>query len=81
MFGHYHSVGYARVSHIDGPKAAWNMGCLCLLKKDFLKGRPVSWGHALGIVRVEPSGKFHVTVCDIFDGVSYIEGKRVEAKL
>ena len=80
MFGHYHSVGYARVAHIDGPNAAWNMGCLCLLKKDFMQGKPVSWGHSLGIVHLESNGDFRVEVCDILDGVGYVYGHKVVAK-
>lgn len=79
-YGHFHNVESAHVMHLGGAFGAWAMGCLCKMKKKFLGGKPTSWSHAIGIVHVERDGRFHMEVVDIFDGVGYVYGKRLEAK-
>ena len=80
MYGHFHNVESAHVMHLGGAHGAWAIGCLCKMRKKFLGGKPTSWSHAFGIVHVEANGQFHVEVVDIFDGVAYVYGRRVEAK-
>ena len=80
VYGHFHNVEFAHVMHLGGEYGAWCVGCLCKLDKKFLNHRPSSWSHALTVVHVESDGRFHVEVVDIYDGVGYIYGRRVEAK-
>lgn len=80
MYGHFHNVESAHVMHLGGAYGAWAIGCLCKMQKKFLKGRPTSWSHAFAIVHVEASGRFHVEVVDIFEGVGWVYGKRIEAR-
>jgi hypothetical protein len=80
MYGHFHNTEFAHVMHLGGAFGAWCIGCLCKLDKKFLNNRPTNWSHALGIVHVESDGRFHVEVVDIYDGVGYVYGKRLEAK-
>jgi len=80
IYGHFHSVEFAHVMHLGGAFGAWAAGCLCKMDKKFLGHRPTNWSHALGIVHLESDGTFHVEIVDIFDGVAYVYGKRLEAK-
>lgn len=80
IYAHFHNVEFAHIMHLGGAYGAWAAGCLCKLNKRFLHHRPSSWSHALAIVHVESDGHFHVEIIDIFNGVGYIYGRRVEAK-
>jgi len=80
IYAHFHNVESAHVMHLGGAYGAWSIGCLAKFEKKFLGGKPTSWSHALGVVHVESNGNFHVEVVDIFNGVAWIYGKRVEAK-
>lgn len=80
IYGHFHNVEFAHVMHLGGEYGAWSLGCLCKMDKKFLNNRPTNWSHALGIVHVEGDGRFHVEVVDIFRGVGYVYGRRIEAK-
>lgn len=80
MYGHLHSVEFAHVKRLGGAHGAWCIGCLCKLDKKFLGGRPTNWSHALAIVHIESDGTFHPEIVDIYEGVGYVYGKRLEAK-
>jgi len=80
MYGHFHNVEYAHVMHLGGEFGAWAIGCLCKLDKRFLNHRPTSWSHAFAVLHVEGDGTFHVEIVDIYNGVAYVYGKRLEAK-
>lgn len=80
VYGHFHSVEYAHAMRLGGEYAAWCVGCLCKLNKKFLNHRPTNWSHSLSIIHVESDGRFHVEMVDIFRGVGFIYGKRVQAK-
>jgi len=80
IYGHFHNVESAHVMRLGGACGAWSIGCLAKLEKKFLGGRPTSWSHAFAIVHVEAGGEFHVEVVDIYDGVAWVYGKRLEAK-
>ena len=80
IYGHFHNVEFAHVMHLGGEYGAWAAGCLCNLEKKFLNHRPTAWSHALGIVHVESDGRFHVEIVDIYKGIGYVYGKRIEAK-
>jgi hypothetical protein len=80
LYGHFHNVESAHVMHLGGAYGAWCIGCLCKMKKRFLGGRPTAWSHAFAIVHVESDGRFHVEVVDVFEGVAWVYGRRLEAK-
>jgi len=80
IYGHFHNVESAHVMHLGGAYGAWSIGCLCKLVKQFLRGRPTAWSHAFAIVHVESDGQFHVEVIDVFEGVAWVYGKRLEAR-
>ena len=80
MYGHFHNVEFAHVMHLGGAFGAWSIGCLCKLDKNFLNHRPTSWSHAFAIVHVETDGKFHVEIIDVYNGVCWVYGHRLQAK-
>lgn len=80
MYGHFHSLEHSHVMRLGGEFGAWCIGCLCKMDKKFLGNRPTNWSHALAIVHIESDGSFHVEIVEIFRGVAYVYGKRVEAR-
>jgi len=80
MYGHFHNVEFAHVMHLGGEFGAWCIGCLCKMDKAFLNNRPTNWTHAFSIVHVEPDGTFHVEIVEIYNGIAYVYGKRIQAK-
>lgn len=80
IYGHTHDAQVAKVQHLDGAKGAWSMGCISLMDKPFLRGRPTNWSHNFGIVHYNSDGTFHVEVVDIYAGECWVYGKKVAAK-
>jgi hypothetical protein len=83
MYGDKHDVQQRSVTHIDGEKSAWCMGCLKRMDHDannFVRGRPTNWGHAFAIVYFMPNGNFHVQVVRIVDGQCIVNGEVVDGK-
>ena len=80
MYGHWHDIQQASVTHIDGQKSAWSMGCLKRLDheaNEWLERRPVNWGHAFATV--DYFGKdFSVNVHRIVDGRVSVYGELVD---
>ena len=78
MYGHWHDVQHMTVTHMDGPKAAWSLGCLKDMRAEsngWLKNRKVNWGHAFAIVDFYgDNGEFTVNVVQIIDGRASIWG-------
>ena len=53
MYGHWHDLQHMTVTHMDGPKAAWSMGCLKDMSEEanlWLGNRKINWAHAFAIV-------------------------------
>ena len=84
MYGHWHDVQHMTVTHMDGPKAAWSLGCLKDMRAEsngWLKNRKVNWGHAFAIVDFYgDNGEFTVDVVQIIDGRTSIWGTLLESK-
>lgn len=63
---------------MDGPKAAWSLGCLKDMRAKsnaWLKNRITNWGHAFAIVDFYgEDGEFTVDVVQIIDGRTSIWG-------
>lgn len=71
MYGHWHDVQQAAVTHMDGSKQAWSIGCLKDMKRsanEWLEGRKTNWGHAFAIVDWYGGGRFNANVVNIIDG-------------
>ena len=50
MYGHWHDLQHITATHMDGPKAAWSIGCLKDMRADsnaWLKNRITNWGLSL----------------------------------
>jgi len=83
MYGDKHSIQQFSISHVDGEKSAWCIGCIkSLLHKDnqFMGGRPCNWGHAFAIVDKFDGGLFSVHVVRIINGKCSLWGKVIYGK-
>jgi hypothetical protein len=80
MYGHHHDVQQYTLTHIDGVKAAWSVGCLKDMSADaneWLGGRRVNWGHAFAVVDFFHHGRFTVHVVQIVRGRMSLWGELV----
>jgi hypothetical protein len=72
MYAHHHDIQHREVTHIDGPKAAWAIGCLKdprhEASNEWLGRRKTNWGHAFAIIDFSAGGRFYVHVVRIIDG-------------
>ena len=78
MYGHHHDIQQSSVTHIDGVKSAWSIGCLKDMSaesNEWLGNRQHNWQHAFAIVDFHKGGNFNVTVHQIVNGVSTVDGK------
>jgi len=83
MYGDKHSIQQFSVSHVDGEKSAWCIGCLKSLNhanNKFMLGRPHNWGHAFAIVDKFDGGLFSVHVVRIIDGKCSLWGDVIYGK-
>jgi len=81
MYGHWHDLQHMTVTHMDGPKAAWSIGCLKDMKaeaNDWLNNRKINWGHAFAIVDFYGKGEFTVDVVQIIDGRCSLWGELLD---
>jgi len=80
MYGHWHDLQHMTATHMDGPKAAWSIGCLKDFNKgnDWLDNRRVNWAHAFAIVDFFDEGHFTVHVVQIIDGKCSIWGEVID---
>jgi hypothetical protein len=68
------------VTHIDGPKSAWSIGCLKDMsgeKNAWLRGRKHKWAHGFAIVDYYNRGRFTVHTVNIIDGKTSIWGEQI----
>ena len=78
MYGHHHDIQQSSVTHIDGQKSAWSLGCLKDMrpeKNNWLGGREHNWSHAFAIVDFYDKGLFTVHVIQIIDGKTSLWGE------
>ena len=71
IYADKHSVQQAAITHADGPKQAWSIGCLKSLRPEdnkFMENRLHNWGHAFAIVDWWDKGHFTVNVVNIIGG-------------
>jgi len=78
IYGHTHDNIKSVVTHMDGPKMAQSMGCLCKMEKSFLKNRQTNWTHNVGIVDFYDDGLYNLIVLNIIDGKTTYNGKVIK---
>ena len=81
MYGHWHDLQHMTATHMDGPKAAWSIGCLKDMSpqaNDWLANRNVNWAHAVAIVDFYKAGLFTVHVIQIINGKTSLWGELIE---
>ena len=81
MYGHHHDLQQASVTHMDGVKSAWSIGCLKDMREeqnDWLGGRKINWSHAFAIVDFFAKGHFTVHVIQIINGQTSLWGELIK---
>ena len=81
MYGHHHDLQQISVTHEDGPKSAWSIGCLKDMSSEantWLKGRNVNWAHAFAIVDFMRGGNFTVHIIQIIKGKTSLWGEEID---
>jgi hypothetical protein len=81
MYGHHHDIQQTSVTHMDGVKSAWSIGCLKDMSKEqnaWLGGRNINWSHAFAIVDFYNGGLFTVHVIQIIDGQTSLWGELLD---
>jgi len=80
MYGHHHDIQQSSVTHLDGAKSAWSIGCLKNMNSennDFLQHRMHNWSHAFAIVDFYDKGYFTVHVIQIINGKTSLWGELI----
>ena len=80
MYGHHHDIQQSSMTHMDGQKSAWSIGCLKDMRNEqntWLGGRPINWSHAFAIVDFFTKGHFTVHVIQIIDGRTSLWGELI----
>ena len=83
MYGHHHDIQQASVTHMDGVKSAWSIGCLKDMSADanqFLGNRQTNWSHAFAIVDFFENGYFTVHVIQIIEGRTSLWGEVINGR-
>lgn len=81
IYGHHHDLQMHSVTHIDGPKSAWSIGCLKDMSDEtnaWLGNRKTNWQHAFAVVDYYSDSRFTVHVVNIIDGVTSLWGKTLD---
>ena len=83
MYGHHHSLQQDSVTHMDGPKSAWSLGCLKDMSSDknkWLGGRQHKWAHAFGVIDFFARGHFTVHLVQIINGQASLWGELIKGR-
>ena len=81
MYGHWHDLQHMTATHVDGPKAAWSIGCLKDMKpkaNEWLANRAINWAHAFAIVDFFRGGLFTVHIIQIINGKTSLWGDLIK---
>ena len=79
IYGHTHDAQRSVMTHMDGPKMAQSMGCLCKMEKSFLKNRKTNWTHNVGVIDFYDNGLYNLIVLNIINGKTTYNGKVIRA--
>jgi len=83
MYGHHHDIQQSSVTNMEGVKSAWSIGCLKDMRSEanaWLGNRQHNWQHAFAVVDFHNNKNFNVTVHQIVNGVSTVDGQVLRAK-
>ena len=83
MYGHHHDIQQSSVTHIDGVKSAWSIGCLKDMSADaneWLGNREHNWQQAFAIVDFYHTGYFTVHLVQIVNGRTSLWGQVIVGK-
>lgn len=78
IYGHWHDLQTAHITHADGPKGAYSVGCLKSFDpcdNEWLENRPVNWAHVCTIVDYYGKGMFSVHPMSIINGHMTLNGQ------
>ena len=78
VYGHHHDIQQSSVTHLDGSKSAWAIGCLKDMtgeKNKWLGNRQHNWSHGFAIVDYYNKGAFTVHVVNIANGYTSLWGE------
>ena len=81
MYGHWHDLQQHSMTHMDGPKSAWSIGCLKDMgpkANDWLENRNINWAHAFAIVDFFKGGLFTVHIIQMINGRTSLWGELIE---
>ena len=81
MYGHWHDLQHMTATHMDGPKAAWSIGCLKDMSPNsnsWLENRNINWAHAFAIVDFIGDGQFTVHIIQIINGITSLWGEIID---
>jgi len=82
MYGHHHSINQDSITHVDGVKSAWSIGCLKDMSDEsnlWLKRRKTNWAHGFAIVDFYGGGYFNVQPIVIVNGKTSLWGEVISA--
>lgn len=71
VYGHWHDFQAVHITHADGPKGAYSLGCLKGVTPDdneWMGHRPTNWAHMFGVVDFYTGGRFSVHAVPIIFG-------------
>ncbi len=81
MYGHFHDLQQCSVTHLDGVKSAWSIGCLKRTdarSNDWLRNRRHNWSHAFAVVDYYDHGLFAVHIVQIINGKTSLWGELID---
>ena len=81
IYGHHHDIQQSSVTHIDGTKSAWSIGCLKRMDSEtnhWLGGREHNWSHGFAVIDFYDGGFFNVQPIVIQNGRTSIWGQMIE---
>ena len=84
MYGHHHDLQQSSLTHMDGVKSAWSIGCLKDMgdeKNSWLGNRKHNWSHAFSIVDFFENGYFTVHVIQIINGRTSLWGDVIDGNI
>ena len=84
MYGHHHDLQQSSLTHMDGVKSAWSIGCLKDMgdeKNSWLGNRKHNWSHAFSIVDFFENGYFTVHVIQIINGRTSLWGNVIDGNV
>jgi|TARA_Y100000310_G_scaffold342144_1_gene443981 hypothetical protein len=83
MYGHFHDLQQCSVTHLDGVKSAWSIGCMKKMAakaNSWLMNRRHNWSHAFAVVDYFDDGFFTVHIVQIIDGKTSLWGELIRSK-